>query len=277
LFFEEQLIFGVILFVIVLTDFNVFTCTSLSLLSAILASKLFKFDKEQMKDGFYGVNPFLCGGCVSVFYPNNVAVAIIAGVLCTLIMKLLSLLFSKLKMPILSSPFIITFSLIMVFYKPSLASGSVIIVENYTETGIIDFFKEIFFCFSSMCFLTKWWQGILILILFSWFSYRMAILSFLGVASVLLLFRVIDYGQHFTSFYFFGFNFILTAIASQIFFPEVKKKILLSFFLTLLCGVIVIPVFHYVSVPLGIGVFSIPFFIVIFGGILLKRLVYDRR
>lgn len=275
LFFEEKKLFGICLFLIILSDYNVFLSTFLSLSSALISSKFFGFKEEQIKDGFFGVNPFLCGGCASIFYPGNFLLAVLTGILCTLTMKIFSLVFTKFKLPILSGPFIFTFAFIMIFIRQSIPSSGEELPMNYTDFSPILFAKEILFCFSSMCFLTQWWQGLLVLFVFAFFNLRNTALCLLSIVCVLFLFRLLNYGYHFTSVFFLGFNFILTCIASVIFFPENINKLYFPVVLTLTCSLMMIFVYHFISIPLNIGVFSIPFFIVIFGSILAKKLIYD--
>jgi urea transporter len=262
LFFESNIVYGVLIFLLTLTSPYLSLNAALAITASIFVAPVFKFNSKLMMSGTYGVNPFLSGGAIFLFYHNNFVLAFFSGVLAMFFSRIFTNLFRAHKLPFLSFPFIITSFLLLLVFKPEL--GSVPVIETDFKTNfLLTFFTIISHCFSAMCFLTHWWQGLILAVLLILFNVKSFINVTVAVSMVAIVLIFFNFGNHLISFYFYGFNFVLVALAvqhlisSEYNYTLMLIPILTSFSLVLLFFL------HPIFNDLSLSAFSIPFSLVV--------------
>ena len=260
LFFEGNILYGILIFLATLTSPYMAINTSLAIASSIFAAPIFKFNSKLMMSGKYGVNPFLSGGIVFLYYHDSFLLAALSGIIALFFTQVFIKLFRSQKLPFLSFPFITTSILLLLIFSPNLNTNP--IYETYFSSSFVkSFFTIMAHCFSSMCFLANWWQGLILAILLAIFNFR----SFLCVVSALFLVALIlilfNSGNELISFY--CFNFVLVALA-------VKHLIKASFLITLVLipfltvlSLLLLVFLHPIFLQFNLSAFSIPFTIVV--------------
>jgi urea transporter len=262
LFFESNITYGILIFLLTLTSPYLALNAALAITASIFVAPVFKFNSKLMMSGTFGVNPFLSGGAIFLFYHSNFILAFFSGVLAMFFSRIFTNLFRAHKLPFLSFPFIITSFLLLLVFKPEL--GSMPVIETAFKTNFIfTVLTIISHCFSAMCFLTHWWQGLILAILLIIFNVKSFINAALAVSLVAFVLMLFNYGNHLISFYFYGFNFILVALAVQHLISSDYNYTLIVIPLLTFCSLLLLFYLHPIFNNLSLSAFSIPFSIVV--------------
>jgi urea transporter len=271
LFFESNITYGILIFLLTLTSPYLALNAALAITASIFVAPVFKFNSKLMSSGEFGVNPFLSGGAIYLFYHNNFILAFFSGAIAMFFTMVITNLFRAYKLPFLSFPFILTSFLLLVLFKPEL--GSIPIIEtDFKSNFILTYFTIISHCFSAMCFLTYWWQGLVLAVLLVIFNVKSFINVVVAVSVVAFVLIFFNYGNHLISFYFYGFNFVLVALAvqhlisSNYIYTLILIPILTSFSLVLLFFL------HPMFNNLSLSALSIPFSIIV----LLAKIIQNK-
>lgn len=262
LFFEGNLIYGILIFFLTLTSPYLALNTLLSVTTSIFIAPVFKFNSKLMMSGKYGVNPFLSGGAIFLFYNSNFFLASLAGVISMFFTQFYIKIFRAQKLPFLSFPFITTSFLFLLFFKPEINTNP-ILENSFNSNFVYSCVTIITHCFSSMCFLTQWWQGLILAMLLLYFNLKSFLNVMLALSIVSVILITFNSGKQYISFYFYGFNFVLVAMAVQHLIDDSYSYSLILIPILTIGSLILLYVLHPLFNNIGLSAFSIPFTIVI--------------
>jgi len=271
LFFEENVVYGILIFVVTLTSPFLALNTAVAITASIFVAPIFKFNSKLMMSGKYGINPFLSGGTIFLFYHHSFLLAALGGIISMFFTQVFIKIFRSQKLPFLSFPFITTSFLILLLFKPE-PSATPVLETNFNSNFIYSFFTIITHCFSSMCFLTYWWQGLILAILLLVFNINSFVNVILALTSVALVLIFINWGSELISFYYYGFNFVLIALAVQHLISANFFNTLILIPILTIIALLLLLVLHPIFNQISLSAFSIPFTIVV----LLTKIIQNR-
>jgi urea transporter len=151
---------------------------------------------------------------------------------------------------------------LLLLFKPQI--GSIPIIETAFKTNfILAFFTIITHCFSAMCFLTNWWQGLVLAILLIIFNVKSFINVVVAVSVVAIVLIFFNFGNHLISFYFYGFNFVLVALAVQHLISSNYNYTLILIPVLTSFSLILLFFLHPMFNNLSLSAFSLPFSIAV--------------
>lgn len=274
-------------FLLVVTFFDPLMGLSglLSVLLANLLAWIFGFNKEAISTGDYGFNSLLVGLGLGFYYAPN-----IQFVLLIFIGALLSFLFTvvvsgvlyKYNLPFLSIPFLLALWALMLssrnFTNLVISERGVYILNELYATGsnylvrLYQFFKEdnlpemvrIYFnSLGAILFQFNILSGILIAIGLFIYSRIALLFSFISFASAYYFYTLLGADITTLSYYYIGFNFILSGIALGGYFLIPSSS-------SALWVILLVPVIMILTSSLGslftglqLGIYSLPFNIVV--------------
>ena len=298
-FFAENKIFAALLLLI--SFFDLWTGIS-GLLSIIIANTIASFlgyNRIEIKKGFYGFNPLLVGLGIGIYFApawNVLILIVLAAMLTFFISIILEGFFSKYGLPFLSVPFLIAIWLLMLSF-PSLHNfglnernlytanelysiGGISLVKLYdwgngliAESSIRTYFLSlggIFFQFNVI-------SGIIIALGLLIHSRIHFLLSLLGFYTAFLFYQFVGVPSVSLNYSYYGFNFILSAIAIGGYFLVPSKS---SFLWT----VLLIPILVLITIATDklfgyfhLSVYSLPFNLVVLGFVYALKRRIDKR
>ncbi|MBN2891458.1 MAG: urea transporter [Bacteroidales bacterium] len=286
-FFSKNKVFATILLIVSFIDPWMGLCGLISILTANFVSYFMGFYRENIKSGLYGFNPLLVGLGISIYYAAQWEILIfiiIASLLTLFISFVLEGMLAKYGLPFLSLPFLFAIWLLAVsfsqFHNFELnpkglytanelyAIGGLKLVNAYEWLQNIPIpasLKTYFLSIGAIFFNFNLFAGILIsigLLIHSRVSFLMSIIGFYAAFS---FYQFLGTPYESLSYTFYGFNFILSAIAIGSYFliPSIK---------TLLWMIILIPVLVIITIGTDkifahfyLPVYSLPFNLVVLG------------
>ncbi len=297
-FFAENKILAVLLLLISFFDLWTGISGILSILVANGIAYFMGYNHLEIKKGIYGFNPLLVGLGIGIYFApawNVLILIVLAAMLTFFISIILEGFFSKYGLPFLSVPFLLSLWLLMLSF-PSLQNfglnerdlytanelysiGGISLVKLYewgnsfiAESSLRTYFLSlggIFFQFNVI-------SGIIIAIGLLIHSRIHFILSLIGFYTAFLFYQFVGVPSVSLNYSYYGFNFILSAIAIGGYFLVPSKS---SFFWTIL----LIPVLVLITIATDkffgyfhLSVYSLPFNLVVLGFIYALKLRFDK-
>ncbi len=298
-FFAENKILAALLLLI--SFFDLWTGIS-GILSIVVANGIAYFmgyNRLEIKKGIYGFNPLLVGLGIGIYFApawNVLILIVLAAMLTFFISIVLEGFFSKYGLPFLSVPFLLSIWLLMLSF-PSLQNfglnerslytanelysiGGNSLVKLYdwgnsliAESSIRTYFLSlggIFFQFNVI-------SGIIIAIGLLIHSRIHFLLSLIGFYTAFLFYQFVGVPSVSLNYSYYGFNFILSAIAIGGYFLVPSKS---SFLWT----VLLIPVLVLITIATDklfgyyhLSVYSLPFNLVVLGFVYALKRRIDKR
>ncbi len=234
-FFSENTLFGILLLIVSLFDFNAGLYGLISVFTANLTAYILGFDRISLTEGLYGYNALLVGLGIGYLYEPGLTLTAIVffGALLTLFITVsLQGILSRYGLPFLSLPFLLALWLILLATKDFgsliFSERSIYIYNELYDIGgkkLVDFYvwiqnfplwqpvKIYLLSLAAIFFQTNVIAGLLIALGLLYYSRIAFSLSVTGFAIVYLFYYFI--GADFSSlgYTFIGFNYILTSIA----------------------------------------------------------------
>ncbi|HQI70004.1 MAG TPA: urea transporter [Bacteroidales bacterium] len=235
IFFSNNVIFAIIIFLITFYDLYAGLFGLLSVLFTNLSASLIGFDRYKIKQGYYGFNALLVGLGLGIYFEPGIQLLVII-VLAAFLSLFLSVAFEgiigKYALPYLSLPFVFTLWAISLstreFTFLNLNERGVYYINDLYQLGgqkLVDAYywwnnlpfpislKIYFNSLSSIFFQYSTLTGILIAIGLLINSRIAFTLSLLGFYTAYFFYAVIGVEFSGAAYSFIGFNYILTAIA----------------------------------------------------------------
>ncbi len=298
-FFAENKTFSLLLLLISFFDLWTGISGLLSILIANTIARILGYNRLEIRKGIYGFNPLLVGLGIGIYFAtawNVLILIILAAMLTFFISVVLEGFFSKYGLPFLSVPFLLSLWLLMLSF-PSLQNfglsqrdlytanelysiGGISLVKLYewgnqfiAESSLRTYFLSlggIFFQFNVI-------SGIIIALGLLIHSRIHFLLSLLGFYTAFLFYQFVGVPSVSLNYSYYGFNFILSAIAIGGYFLVPSKS---SFLWTIL----LIPVLVLITIATDklfgyfhLSVYSLPFNLVVLGFVYALKLRIDKR
>ena len=298
-FFSRNVNFAILLLIVTFID----PLTGLTGIVSVAATNLFAyilgFDKDSIVNGDYGFNSLLVGLGLGILYTPSVPffILVIVAALATFIFTIVVAGFlQKYKLPYLSIPFLLsiwcfilasrnfeslTISARGVYKLNELyATGSTLMVRSYQYLNTIPFpeiIKTYFKSLGAILFQFNILSGILIAIGLLMYSRIAFILSFLSYSLAYLTYVFLGADVYALNYSYIGFNFILTGIALGGFFTVPSKESFLWTFLLIPFILILTSSLGTIFFPLQIGIYSLPFNIVVISFLFVLKLRFETK
>lgn len=276
-FFSDQRLFAVILFIVSFFDLYAGLFGLLSVLTTNFAGFLLGFDKKTISKGVFGFNSLLVGLGLGVYFEPGIhmLLVIFMGAILTLLISVsLQGVIGKYALPYLSIPFLISIWILTLATKDFAALGIsergiytfndlytiggdplVRVYEWWNELQLPRSLRIYFISLGAILFQYNLLSGILLalgLLLFSRISFT---LSLIGFYTAFIFYELIGADISELSYSYIGFNYILTSIAVGGFFIIPSKR-------SYLWVVILIPIVAMITISLSkvFAVFNLPIY-----------------
>lgn len=235
IFFANHAIFAGIIFLVTFYDIYTGLFGILSVLVTNISASVIGFDREKIRQGYYGFNALLVGLGLGVYFEPGIqllVVVILAAFLSLFIGVAMEGVIGKYALPYLSLPFVLTlwaitlstreFTLLNmnergVYYLNDLYQlGGQGLVDTYQWWSNLPFAVSLKIYFSSLSaifFQYSVLTGVLLSIGLLIYSRIAFTLSLLGFYTAYLFYALIGVEFSEAAYSFIGFNYILTAIA----------------------------------------------------------------
>ncbi len=298
-FFSENKILAVLLLVISFFDLWAGISGLLSILVANTIAMAMGYSNLEIKNGIYGFNPLLVGLGIGIYFESawNVLILIVlAAMLTFFISVVLEGFFSKYGLPFLSVPFLFTIWLLMLVF-PSLQNFGLSQRDLYTANELYSFggnslvklyewgnsimaessIRTYFLSLGGIFFQFNIISGIIIALGLLIHSRIHFLLSLLGFYTAFLFYHFLGVPSVSLNYSYYGFNFILSAIAIGGYFLIPSKS---SFLWT----VFYIPILVIITIATDklfgyfyLSVYSLPFNLVVLGFLYALKLRVSKR
>ncbi len=280
-FFSNNRYFAVILLIVTFFDMVAGVSGLASVIISNAIAWLTGFNKEKIRQGYYGFNSLLVGlglGLYNEATPELVIILLFSAILTFFLTVVFEGVIGKYQLPFLSIPFIISIWIVFLASRQYLslqisARGIYQINEMYALGGapmvrayewfnnaplphsLVVYFRSL----GAILFQYHLFPGILIAIGLLIYSRIAFALSFLGFYSAYFFYQLVGADLNSLSYSYIGFNFILTAIAIGGFFiiPSVHSYL----WVILLTPVIsmLLTASSMFFLPLQLSIYSLPF------------------
>jgi urea transporter len=295
IFFSKNKVLGLLLILVSMFDLNAGFAGLLAVLTANMAAYLSGLNRNKVVDGLYGFNALLAGLGLGIHFQFNmvfVVVLIFISLLSLLITGMLEGILTKYGLPFLSLPFLFATWIAMLSTRQFghleisqrgiytlnemylLGGLSLVKVYDWFNTlGWPEMIKVYFRSLGAIFFQYHLFAGLVIAAGLVYWSRLAFLFSVIGFAAAWLFYDFIGASISELSYTYIGFNYILTAIAIGGFFVIPSAS---SFLYVLLSVPLIAFLIVSGNVVLGtyqLGIFSLPFNIVV---ILLVYLFYLR-
>lgn len=239
-FFSTHVVFALIIFVVTFFDLYTGLFGLLSVLVTTVAAAWIGFDREKIRQGYYGFNALLMGLGLGVYYNPGlplITIVILAAVLTLFISVALEGIVGKYALPYLSLPFVLALWAVTIstreFTFLNISERGIYLINDLYSLGgqqLVDAYqwwsalpfpvslKIYFSSLSTIFFQYSTFTGILIaagLLIYSRIAFS---LSLLGFYTAYFFYGIIGVQFSEAAYSFIGFNYILTAIAIGGFF-----------------------------------------------------------
>lgn len=292
--FSKDKILGWTLMLISFFDWQAGLAGWLSVVVANLAAYLSGLNRQKITDGLYGFNALLVGLGLGSYYHFNVAFLLViffAALLSLLVTTLLEGILSKYNLPFLSLPFLITYWMSLLstrdFGQLELSAhglytlnemfllGGLPLLDGYewiNNLSLPEVVKIYFRSLGAIFFQYHLFAGLLVAIaLFRW-SRQALLFSVVGFAAAWLLYKLLGINMQSVSYSYIGFNYILTSIAIGGFFLVPSAGSLIWLLLAVPLTAFVIASGNAVFGNWQVGIYSLPFNVVVLLVLYLLRL-----
>ena len=293
-FFAKNLTFSIILLIVSFFDWWMGLTGLLSVIIANLTALVMGFDEKKINSGIYGFNPLLVGLGVGLFFSPAWQVLVFvffASVMTLFVSLVLEGVMAKYALPYLSLPFLFSIWLISlsfglltkfglnpkdIYEANELFSIGGLKLVNANEwlqnlsypAGLKIYFQSI----GAIFFQFNIFAGIIISIGLLIYSRQGFLMSLIGFYTAFAFYNFIGVDTASLSVSYYGFNFILSAIALGSYF-------LVPSFSSLLYTILAIPILSIITIStdqlfsnLYLSVYSLPFNIVVLGFIYALKL-----
>ncbi len=284
-FFSGNKVFAVILLAITFFDWPLGVSGLLSVIIAHGTAHLMGFDKQQIRQGYYGFNALLTGLGLAMYFQFGAVLLIVL-----LVAALFSLFFTiSLKgflgnygLPFLSLPFILSLWIILLASKDfshlGLSERGIFTLNTiYARGGIrlIDFYQwfenlpipvslQIYLrSVAAIFFQQSLFAGLLIALGLLWFSRIAFSLSFIGFYAAYFFYKFLGVDFNTLNYTYIGFNYILASVAIGGYFLIPSKT-------TYLWVILIIPLLALLTISLskvfavwGLSIYSLSFNVVV--------------
>lgn len=239
-FFNNSRVFGVLLLLVTLLNWNAGIAGFISVVVSNAAAYIIGFNRFNIKSGFYGFNSLLVGLGLGVFYQPGLEfyVILIFTALFTLFVTILMEgVIGKYGLPYLSIPFLISlwmvtlaarsFSSLEVSEEGIFALNEMYAIGGLSMVRVYEWFNALglpeplviyFRSLGAIFFQYHLFPGLVIALGILIFSRISFLLSLLGFFSAYYFYQLIGANLGELNYSYIGFNFILTAIAVGGFF-----------------------------------------------------------
>lgn len=258
------------------------------------------YDKKNVADGIYGFNPLLTGLAVGIYFAaswNAIILVVIISILTLFISFVLQGVFSKYGLPFLSLPFLLAVWLMSlafveftnfgisakeIYTANNLYSiGGIKLVQAYEYMNnfpIAGSIKTYFLSLGAIFFQFNILAGFIIslgLLIYSRQAFLMSLIGFYAAYAFYIFLGVSTDSLNYT---YFGFNFILSAIAIGSYF-------IVPSFKSLVWTILIIPILVIITIGTDkiigqffLPVYSLPFNMIVLGFIyaLKVRVIYKK-
>jgi len=284
-FFSKSKVFAFLIILVSFFDFYAGLAGFIAVLSSNLAAYFIGFNRDNIRNGFYGFNSLLVALGLGMFYEFNaefVLVLLFASLFTLLISVMLEGVIGKYGLPYLSIPFLIGIWLVLLAAREYSSleisqRGVYELNEMYALGGewlvslhewlyslplpeiIVLYFRSL----GAIFFQYHLVPGIIIAIGVLIYSRQALLLSILGFASAWVFYLFIGADINALSYSYIGFNFILTAIAIGGFFVIPSKwSYLWVILLTPLTSFLITSTSEMFA-PSQLSIYSLPFNLVV--------------
>ncbi len=300
IFFSNNKILASILLVVSFLDVWLGVAGLVSVLIANLLAYIMGYDRKIIEQGIYGFNPLLAGLAVGIYFAASwqaFVLVIFVAILTLFISLVLQGVMAKYTMPFLSLPFLFSVWLLVLgfsefsnlgisvkdIYQANYlySLGGLELVKAYewiNNVPIALSLKTYFLSLGAIFFQYNLIAGVLIsvgLLLYSRQAFLMSLIGFYAAYGFYIFLGVPTATLNYT---YFGFNFILSAIAIGSYF-------VIPSFKSLLWTIVIIPILVIITIGtdkiLGkfmLPIYSLPFNLVVIGFVYsLKLRIYHKK
>ncbi|MCK4569711.1 MAG: urea transporter [Bacteroidales bacterium] len=244
-FFSKSKLFAFLIIIVTFFDFYAGLSGLIAVLTSNLAAFSIGFNRQNIRNGFYGFNSLLVALGLGMYYEFNaefILVLLFASLFTLLVSVMLEGVIGKYGLPYLSIPFLFGIWLVLLAAREYTSleisqRGVYTLNEMYALGGksLVDLhewlyslpFPDIvvlyFRSLGAIFFQYHLFPGIIIAIGVLIYSRQAFLLSILGFASAWIFYLSIGADINALSYSYIGFNFILTAIAIGGFFVIPSK------------------------------------------------------
>jgi len=298
-FFSENKILAILLLTISFFDLWAGISGLLSILVATFVAIVMGYSTLEIKKGIYGFNPLLVGLGIGIYFApawNVLVLIVLAAMLTFFISIVLEGFFAKYGLPFLSVPFLLSIWLLMLAF-PSLQNFGLSQRDLYTANALYSLggnslvklyewgnsiiaessIRTYFLSLGGIFFQFNVFSGIIIALGLLIHSRIHFLLSLLGFYTAFLFYRLLGVPSVSLNYSYYGFNFILSAIAIGGYFLIPSKS---SFLWT----IFFIPVLVIITIATDkffgyfhLSVYSLPFNMVVLGFLYALKLRINKR
>ncbi|WP_297446997.1 urea transporter, partial [Desulfurobacterium sp.] len=265
IFFISEPVFGAVLFLVSIINFNMGFAGFLCVLSAYLFARLLGLKETFLGLDFYIYNPLLVGLAIGYLFklgPLTLIFLISLGILTFLMTYSLSSIFSYyFKLPVLSIPFVIGSFIV---YLASLRYSNLFVTSlcpHYPEWDfhLPLFLKGFFDSMGTILFSPYTLPGIVIFLALFVYSRILSFLAFIGYVGATFVTALMtgSLEKAFTDISAFNYILIAMAVGGVFLIPSPK-----SYFMALIASLVAVPVVESTKTfwqHFGIPVFALPF------------------
>jgi urea transporter len=294
IFFAKNKAFAIILIIVSFLDWWMGIAGLTAIITANITAYLMGFNRENIKNGIYGFNSLLVGLGIGIYFAaswNVFIIVIFASIMTLFVSFVLEGLLAKYGLPFLSLPFLFSIWLLYISFHQFNNFG-LSLKDIYTANELYSIgglklvkandwlnnlpypagLKTYFLSLGAIFFQFNIFGGILIALGLLIHSRQSFLMSLLGFYAAYIFYNFIGVGSENLSVTYYGFNFILSAIAIGSYF-------LVPSFSTLLWVLLSVPVLVFITVGTDnlfanfhISVYSLPFNTVVLGFIYALKL-----
>ncbi len=265
IFFISSPVFGAVLFLVSLVNFNMGFAGFLCVLSAYLFARLLGLKETFLGLDFYIYNPLLVGLAIGYLFklgPLTLIFIVSLGILTFLMTYSLTAIFSYyLKLPVLSIPFVIGSFIV---YLASLRYSNLFVTSLYPHYPEWDFrlplfFKGFFDAMGTILFSPYTAAGLIIFLALIFYSRILAFLAAIGYAGATFVTALMtgSFEKAFSDISAFNYILIAMAVGGVFLIPSPR-----SYLMAFIASLIAVPVVESTKTfwqHFGIPVFALPF------------------
>ena len=298
-FFSENKILAILLLIISFFDLWAGISGVLSIFVATIVAIVMGYSTLEIKKGIYGFNPLLVGLGIGIYFApawNVLVLIVLAAMLTFFISIVLEGFFAKYGLPFLSVPFLLSIWLLMLAF-PSLQNFGLSQRDLYTANALYSLggnslvrlyewgnsiiaessIRTYFLSLGGIFFQFNIFSGIIIALGLLIHSRIHFLLSLLGFYTAFLFYRLLGVPSVSLNYSYYGFNFILSAIAIGGYFliPSKSSFLWTIFFIPVLVIITIATdkLFGYFH----LSVYSLPFNLVVLGFLYALKLRISKR
>lgn len=294
IFFSKDKVLGWTLMLISFFDWQAGLAGWLSVAVANTAAYMSGLNRQKITDGLYGFNALLVGLGLGSYYQLNSAfllVILFAALLSLLVTTLLEGILSKYGLPFLSLPFLITYWMAILstrdFTQLELSRhglynlnemfrlGGLPLMRSYewiSNLNLPETIKIYFRSLGAVFFQYHLFAGVLVALALLRWSRQAFLFSVIGFSSAWLLYRLLGINMQSVSYSYIGFNYLLTSIAIGGFFLVSSVGSLIWLIIAVPITAFVIASGNAIFSNWQIGIYSLPFNVVVLLVLYLLRL-----